>query len=252
MPAYFASDVHLRIDRPERGRRFARWVDELTPDDTLVIVGDLCDFWFASRQLGTGLRACPGLQALAAFRSRGGAVTILPGNHDAWLGPFYEEALGADFVAGSLDVEAHGLRVHLVHGHLLRAGRRWKAWMESRAFQDAFRPHPLADGPRPRLAARTEQREGPGGGRSAPPRRSTASMPPRRAGTADIVVLGHVHTPVDDATARPRMIVLGGWHRRSSFLRIDDSGATLIVRPDPVPDGSVSPLPSDPSLRSRA
>ncbi len=251
MPAFFASDVHLRIDRPERGRRFARWVDELTPDDTLVIVGDLCDFWFASRQVGTDLRACPGLHALAAFRSRGGTVTILPGNHDAWLGPFYESVLGADFVAGALDVEAHGLRVHLVHGHLLRAGRRWKACMESRAFQDAFHhiPAPMAHGLDWLLEQNNERNRAEADRRHLALYREYASA---RAGTADIVVLGHVHTPVDDATARPRMIVLGGWHRRSSFLRIDDSGATFIVRPDSVPDGSISPPPSEPSFRPRA
>ncbi len=243
MPAYFASDVHLRIDRPERGRRFARWVDGLSPDDTLVLVGDLCDFWLASRQLGTALRACPGLQALAAFRSRGGGVTILPGNHDAWLGPFYERVLGADFVEGSLDVEAHGLRVHLVHGHLLRAGRRWKAWMESRAFQDAFYhvPSPIAYGLDRLLERNNERNRAEADRRHLSLYREYASA---LAGTADIVVLGHVHAPVDDATARPRMIVLGGWQCRSSFLRVDDSGATLIVRPDPVGGGSTSPLPS--------
>ena len=47
LAAYFASDVHLRLDRPERGRRFARFVGGLEPGvDTLTIVGDLCDFWY--------------------------------------------------------------------------------------------------------------------------------------------------------------------------------------------------------------
>ncbi len=251
MPAYFASDVHLRIDRPERGRRFARWVRELTPDDTLVIVGDLCDFWFASRQLSSDLPACTGLQALANFRSRGGALTILPGNHDAWLGPFYETMLGADFIADSLDVEAYGLRVHLVHGHRLGSGRRWKAWMESRAFQDAFGriPSPMAHGLDWLLERNNERNRDEADRRHLALYREYASSLAR---TTDIAVMGHVHIPVDDATARPRMIILGGWHHQSSFLRVDASGATLIVRPDHGPDGAVSPPASDTSLHSRA
>ncbi|MEJ7639879.1 MAG: hypothetical protein WKF75_18385, partial [Singulisphaera sp.] len=130
-----------------------------------------------------------------------------------------------------------------------RAGRRWKAWMESRAFQDAFRhiPSPMAHGLDWLLEWNNERTRAAADRRHLCLFRAYASA---RAGTADIVVLGHVHTPVDDATARPRMIVLGGWHRRSSFLRIDDSGAKFIVRPDP--DGSVMSPPPDPLRPSRA
>jgi hypothetical protein len=35
------------------------------------------------------------------------------------------------------------------------------------------------------------------------------------------------------------MIVLGGWHRQSCYLKIDASGATLVVEEDP-PSGSLS------------
>ncbi len=47
---YILSDVHLRYDRPDRGERLARVVSEMGRIDRLVIVGDLCDFWLASRQ----------------------------------------------------------------------------------------------------------------------------------------------------------------------------------------------------------
>ncbi len=47
---YFASDIHLRPDRSERGRRFARLVGDLSREDHLVLAGDICDFWFASRR----------------------------------------------------------------------------------------------------------------------------------------------------------------------------------------------------------
>ena len=59
-------------DRPERDRRFRAWLDGLTPDDALVIVGDLCDFWMAARQGERRLAGYPSLQALADFRRRGG------------------------------------------------------------------------------------------------------------------------------------------------------------------------------------
>ena len=65
MAHYFASDVHLRNDHPERDRRFRAWLGQLTPDDDLTIVGDLCDFWMAARYTERELARHPSLVALA-------------------------------------------------------------------------------------------------------------------------------------------------------------------------------------------
>ena len=47
-----------------------------------------------------------------------------------------------------------------------------------------------------------------------------------------MVVLGHVHVTLDDREGSPRLIVLGGWHSQASYLRVDESGASLIVETD--------------------
>lgn len=230
MPVYFASDMHLRHDRPDRARRLARWVNGLTRSDALYLVGDVCDFWFASRERPLDASSCEGLRALADFRARGGALTVLPGNHDLWLGPDYERALGATLAAEPLIVEAFGLRVLLAHGH--RAGGResWKAFMESRAFLSAFAALPEAVAARldRMLEARNE------GGRERDEARLVAIYRGRLAAidpSIDIAVFGHVHTPVDDPTTRPRLVVIGGWHDRTCYLRLDETGATHVVEP---------------------
>jgi UDP-2,3-diacylglucosamine hydrolase len=231
--AYFASDVHLRLDCPDRARRFARFVSVLGPrDDTLTIIGDLCDFWFEARQCEADPLGCAGLRALADFRSRGGTVTVLLGNHDAWLGPFYA-TLGLELRDEPLEVLVHGVRVHMVHGHRLEAGRGWKAWMESRCFLRAFRGLPDSLGSRldrvlqwtnQRGRLRTEQRY----------YRLYREYAARCGGRADLVIVGHVHTPLDAAESNPRLIVPGGWHEQSSYVRIDDSGVALLVETDDV------------------
>jgi UDP-2,3-diacylglucosamine hydrolase len=232
MTVYFASDMHLRLDRPDRGRRLARWVDGLDPVDVLYLVGDVCDFWLATRQLprpGQPLR-CEGLEALARFTARGGSLTILPGNHDRWLGPFYERTLGARFLQEPRTVEAHGLRLYVVHGHHAGGRQGWKTGMETRAFFRAFEalPAPLVhrlDG----LLERSNDRD-----READEARLLGYYRRHAAAAAsdyDLAVFGHVHTPFDDPAVTPRLVILGGWHGGTSYLRVDDRGAALVVEP---------------------
>ena len=233
MAIYLASDVHLRLDRPDRARRFARWIDSLAPEDSLTIAGDLCDFWYAARQMQPDPMACAGLRALASYRARGGSLTILAGNHDLWLGPFYEQALGARFVPEPLDVDLYGVRVRVVHGHRLGARRLWKKAMESHDFLRAFErcPGPLArtlDGVLDRSNAKNRARDD---------ERHLAVFRKYADGLGsrfDILALGHLHQPMDDAGSRPRLIILGGWHFQASYLRIDPSGASLVIEPAPV------------------
>ncbi len=230
MTVYFASDMHLRLDRPERGHRLARWVETLGPDDPLYLVGDVCDFWYASRQRRAGPLKCEGLRALARFRLNGGELTILPGNHDLWLGPYYEAELGARMVSEPFTVNAHGLRFHLTHGHRAGGRRAWKASMESHTFLNLFERFPEAVvSPLDRLLDRSNSQA-----RKADEDRHIAVFH-RHAQTlprdTDIAVYGHVHRPVDDPTVSPRIVILGGWHQGASYLRVDEQGARLMVEP---------------------
>ena len=123
------------------------------------------------------------------------------------------------------------IRLRLVHGHFFGARRAWKALMESRAFFEGFGHVPGADRPRD-------------GSRAWPGATSQGSMPMKRRhlrrlsastrtplrGSVDLVVIGHVHRPVDDGQAIPRLIVLGGWQHRTSYLKIDSAGASLSCR----------------------
>jgi UDP-2,3-diacylglucosamine hydrolase len=228
---YFASDVHLRFDHPERDRRFAAFLCRLNRDDALWIIGDLCDFSMGARHSTGELLRCESLQALARFSRDGGRLAMMAGNHDIWLGPFYKSELGADMIAEPYDLESSGVRVRLVHGHLLGARRPWKAWMESQAFFKAFRrlPRPIALELDRALTWRNERDLDADEERHLRVYRQYAAS---CHGIADLVVIGHVHRPVDEPGAAPRLIVLGGWQCRSSFLQIDDAGAQFHIEED--------------------
>jgi UDP-2,3-diacylglucosamine hydrolase len=229
---YFASDVHLRDDHPERDDRFRSWIGGLEPTDSLVIVGDLCDFWMAAREPENRLAEYPSLKALGEFRRRGGSLAIMAGNHDHWLCPFFGRALGAEIVEEPHDRVIHGLRVRMVHGHRLGARRFWKAGMESYAFFLAFGwlPLPMAR-PLDRILTWKNER-----GLLDDEERHLRVYRTYAAScrdVTDLVVIGHVHRPVDETHDGPRLIVLGGWQYRSSYLKIDDAGASFHVVPDP-------------------
>jgi len=228
---YFASDVHLRFDHPERDRRFAEFLSRLNRDDALWIVGDLCDFSMAARHSAAELLRSESLRALAQFRREGGALAIMAGNHDVWLGPFYGNHLQASMIAEPYDLESFGLRIRVVHGHLLGARRPWKAWMESRAFFEAFHrlPRPIAEQLDRALTWRNERELLADEERHLRVfREYTAAC----RGSADLVVMGHVHRPVDEPGQSPRLIVLGGWQYRSSYLKVDASGAQFHIEDD--------------------
>ena len=100
--------------------------------------------------------------------------------------------------------------------------------MESRAFFEAFAyvPAPLAKTLDQILAWRNQR------GLDADEERHLRvyrTYAEKLRGSADLVIFGHVHRPVDVDLGNPRLIVLGGWQRRSSFLKIDEAGATFHV-----------------------
>lgn len=239
MPIYFLSDVHLRRDHPERSRRLKRFVDRLNPDDRLIIVGDLSDFWFCSRQNPHPENRCEGLESLRQFQERGGRLSLLPGNHDASLDGYYRSIFGDVCLPLAVEILESGTRIHVTHGHTIGARSFWKAWMESRAFLALFRFTPSFLATRmDRLlnAANEVERDAINRKHLDKFRAHASTLAPR----VDLAIFGHVHQVYRDS-ASPRMIVLGGWHHRTSYLRIHEGQEEIFVEDDP-PDASASEL----------
>lgn len=233
MAVLLASDMHLRPDQPDRGARFARRLDEAGPIAELILVGDVCDFWFASRRRRGDEESCAGLQAIRRLSREGVRVTILPGNHDTWLAPFYREYLGAIVDESEhVDRTIQGLRLRLAHGHRLGVNGRLKAMMESHAFQTAFGliPGPIAQGLESALDARNETKQPHANARNHQAFRREAEAV---ASAYDLVVFGHLHTPIDEPVGDTRLIVLGGWFHASPLLRIESGRAFHDVQPCP-------------------
>jgi len=241
MADYFLSDIHLCLDWPDRDRRLVRFLDTLQLGDRLFIVGDLCDFWFSTQQSRRPDAVTPGLARLRGFVDSGGSLTLLLGNHDAWLGKFYERCLGVSIAAEPLEVDSFGLRLRLEHGHQNTAKPLWKAWLEGRSFFQIYSHLP-------QFAARFAQKTL--DNVNARSRRQSdlamieayKSFSARLLPAPDLAIFGHVHEVHVDSSKSTRVVVLGDWFEQMNYLKIDASGAKHFSIPDTNADPTSHPV----------
>ena len=138
-PCYVISDAHVGIDAVGADAEHAllRFLDACRAG-SLVINGDLFDFWFEWRTVipRAGYRV---LAALATLRERGIPVLWVAGNHDCWGGDVLRRDVGVEYVFGPWEGLVASWRTHIEHGDGLRGS-------EDRGYR-AIRPilrHPLA------------------------------------------------------------------------------------------------------------
>ena len=116
-PTYLLSDLHLRGPSDANQSRFLRFIDErIAPysDRTLVIAGDLFDFWYAvGDEVPESCRAV--LDRLAALPR----VVWLEGNHDIGQSRRLAEQGGLQVLSGALQMKCGSLSVHVCHGDRL-------------------------------------------------------------------------------------------------------------------------------------
>lgn len=230
MAYYFISDVHLRLDATAEARRFGAFVDSLQAADTLVVGGDLCDFWFSSREQSATPDQCQGLSALRRFRQRGGELRLIAGNHDENLEGYYRRWFDCGFDPEPLILQCGPYRVQVLHGHLIGPVSGLKSAIAGPLFHAVFSRTPAAlanwlGAQRLRFNIRTHE------GRSA------KFMDAYRQycrdhvvdGENQIFVFGHVHDVVDERIGAARMVLLGEWEIDGHALRIDQQGAELLT-----------------------
>jgi UDP-2,3-diacylglucosamine hydrolase len=138
-PCYVISDAHVGVDAAGANaeRALLAFLDDCRTG-SLVINGDLFDFWFEWRTVipRAGFRV---LAALATLRDRGIPVLWIAGNHDCWGGDVLRRDVGVEYHVGPWEGSLAGWRARIEHGDGLRGA-------EDRGYR-AIRPilrHPLA------------------------------------------------------------------------------------------------------------
>jgi UDP-2,3-diacylglucosamine hydrolase len=226
-PVLLVGDVHLGIAPADAEQDLLRFLRDVpTHARSLVIMGDLFDFWFAWRHVmpKSGFRV---LAALADLRDAGVPVLWIGGNHDCWGGETLTALTGATYTLDPWDGALGGWRTRLAHGDGLRE-------IEDRPYRRLRRVlrHPLAIRAYGLLHPNTA---------TSLALRSSHTSRARRAGDEgrglhavasgwmqqptdpELVVFGHSHIPALVSAGRGVYANAGAWYLDRQFLRVTDT-----------------------------
>ena len=230
-PCYLFSDVHLGVTPPEVERSLLAFLDHLPGHaKSLVINGDLFDFWFEWRTVipRAGFRV---LATLARLREQGIPVLWIAGNHDCWGDQVLRDEVGVEYQVGPWHGQIGGWRSRIDHGDGLRGteDRRYRLLrgvLRHRWSIRAFRwLHPDL-GTRIALgssqASRTYRARDGGDGLRQVALRELATAP-----DLDLLVFGHSHVPHLERTEAGVYANAGTWMDDPTYLTIDADAVRL-------------------------
>ncbi|MGH7710990.1 MAG: UDP-2,3-diacylglucosamine diphosphatase [Gemmatimonadaceae bacterium] len=223
-PCYVMSDAHIGAASPEVELHVLEFIESLHGKAaSLVINGDLLDFWFEWRHVvpRAGYRVVAALSALARAGTR---VLWIAGNHDCWGADVLREA-GIIYMEGAWRGTLAGWSVHLEHGDGLRGPedrgyRALRRVLRNAWAIRAFRVlHPdwgtaLARGSA--HASRTYRAPDDGVGL-----RNVAMQLLARDNTIDLVIFGHSHVATLESADRGVYANAGEWLVEPTYLRLE-------------------------------
>lgn len=237
----FLSDAHLGAESREReASREARLHSFLGAlpgrASSLVIVGDLFDFWFEYRT-AIPRRAFTTLAALQRLREAGIDIQYLNGNHDFWLGAFMRETLGIRTTDQPVVVEQQGRRLWVHHGDGLVGGdlgyRVLKKVIRSPLSIGLYQwLHPDFGIPLAHAVSRWSRRSR-GHGPLRAERLWREIAEPRFAEGFDGVLVGHFHHVHEQRENGREFFVLGDWIDHFTYAELEEGKLSLRTWPAP-------------------
>ncbi|NTV67702.1 MAG: UDP-2,3-diacylglucosamine diphosphatase [Chlorobaculum sp.] len=123
---YFLSDLHLGLQEPQAEEEKYERLEKLfsiirSNGGSLYLLGDIFDYWMEFRHVipkGFTRFIC----MLSGLVRSGVEVTWFAGNHDFWLGTFFDEELGVKTCYGLQEARHEGKLFLLAHGDGLGEG----------------------------------------------------------------------------------------------------------------------------------
>ena len=230
-PCYIVSDAHLGVASSQIEKSFVSFLRGLAGEAaSLVINGDLFDFWFEWRTVipRAGFRV---LASLARLTDDGIPVLWIAGNHDCWGGEVLKADVGVTYHVGTWTGEIAGWRTRIDHGDGLRdvEDRRYRLLRSVLRHPWSIRAfrwiHPDF-GSRIALgssqASRTYRARDGGEGLRAVAHTQLASL----TGT-DLLIYGHSHVALLERGPHGVYANAGTWMDDTTYLSIRDDAVRL-------------------------
>lgn len=234
---YCIADAHLGANEEEKEhekeRRLISFLDKVLKEGAdLIIAGDLFDFYFEYTSV-IPRRYFEVLAKLRELIKSGITIWFVAGNHDYWVGPFFNRDIGVKVFKKSMKMKFGRKRIFIAHGdglgrfdlghfllqHLLRqplnislfsmlhpnfayALARWVSKMSrQKSSNKKFKlnsAHPL------KRFARNMWDVG-----------------------YNAVIIGHIHHPHIEHSNGRVFAIIGDWIDNFSYIRISDNGISL-------------------------
>ncbi|MBI4040619.1 MAG: UDP-2,3-diacylglucosamine diphosphatase [Deltaproteobacteria bacterium] len=225
----FVSDLHVRGLQDPTQEKFVAFLKEVSPGlSTLVIGGDLFDFWVGYKGV-VFYEYLPILNALRELVQRGVTVYYIEGNHDFHLGPFFTDILKIHVIIKEATLKIGDTTLYVAHGDCVNPkdyGYLWLRWfLRSWGVKWIIRWLPPAwawwISKRSSHVSRTYRSEDP---HTAQLFRAFAKEK-LNTPALDAVILGHSHHPdelsisIDGKTKY--YFNMGDWIRHCSYVELD-------------------------------
>src|ERR1035437_6570296 len=224
-PCFVLSDAHLGPAPAEAETTLLALLERAkTEAKTVVLNGDMFDFWFEWKHVmpRVGFRT---LAAIAALREAGVAVLWIAGNHDCWGGEILTHDVGVTYHVGPWRGSIAGWNVLIEHGDGLRDKedapyRRLRAVLRNPLAITVFRwIHPDIAAWVALRTSHTSRNKRPrdrGGGRRQVALARLAAEP-----ALQLYLYGHTHAPaLERAEGGVVFANPGAWMDEPTFLRI--------------------------------
>lgn len=236
---YFASDIHLGAGTPAEAHatehRFVAWLDRVATDaETIVLIGDIFDFWFEYRRV-VPQGFTRSLAKLAELTERGIRVVLLTGNHDMWVGDYLTRECGIELYTTPQILTLGGARLFVAHGDNMKIDGDWLLKAMNATFRSRLARVLFSWLVHPDLAVRFG-RWWSGNSRKRHQRSTLTeavtepliAYAREHAATAteliDHYIFGHMHFPRDYRDGALHTVHLGCWEEGESYAMLDNAG----------------------------
>lgn len=236
-PCYVLSDAHIGAAPADAERSLIAFLRSLPSDAaSLVINGDLFDFWFEWRHVipRTGIRA---LGEIARLADGGLPVLWIAGNHDCWGDSVLTDDIGANYHIGGWRGKIGGWDTLLEHGDGLREVedrpyRRLRTVLRHPISKRLFRLlHPDWGTWLALRSSHTSRNMRPGDGGEG--LKKVAAQTLSDSDAPDLLIFGHSHETTLVSESKGVFANPGAWMDEPRFLRITDDMIELCRWQDP-------------------